>query len=52
MRHGAIGGKLIGAGQGGYFLFVVEPNNRQEFIECMELKEVPFKVDYGGLCVR
>lgn len=55
---GAIGGKVMGAGQGGHFLFIVNPKEKKSFIKNMEviqtlsgrkLKHVPFKVDYEGL---
>ncbi len=29
-EHGALGGKLLGAGGGGYFLFLVDPEHRQD----------------------
>lgn len=29
-RHGALGGKLLGAGGGGYFLFLVDPERRED----------------------
>lgn len=29
-RNGALGGKLLGAGGGGYFLFIVDPERREE----------------------
>jgi len=32
IKNGAIGGKLLGAGGGGYFLFYVPPKNRHKFI--------------------
>ena len=46
---GAIGGKLLGAGGGGFFLFYV-PEDRQTAIrEAMNgLLDIPFKFEHGG----
>jgi D-glycero-alpha-D-manno-heptose-7-phosphate kinase len=44
--NGATGGKLVGAGQGGYLLFVVEPQDRYHLLETMTaagLAELPFR---------
>jgi len=38
MSNGALGGKLLGAGGGGYFLFFVKPLSRYAFVESMERK--------------
>lgn len=32
IKNGAVGGKLLGAGGGGYFLFYVPPQNRNQFM--------------------
>ena len=46
---GAIGGKLLGAGAGGFLLFYVEPQNRQKVLESLkELYSLQFKLDDGG----
>lgn len=45
-EHGASGGKLIGAGGGGYLLFVVEPQDRYHLVETMTaagLTQLPFR---------
>lgn len=34
-RSGALGGKLLGAGGGGYFLFLVEPDHRNEVVSAL-----------------
>lgn len=46
---GAIGGKLLGAGGGGFLLFFVEPQNQQAVIRALgDLYRVPFAFDSGG----
>lgn len=36
LKRGALAGKLLGAGGGGYMLFIVPPEQRTTFIEAME----------------
>ena len=51
---GATGGKLLGAGNGGHFVFYVEPKHQQgvrERLSDMGLKEVPFNFDEKGVQV-
>jgi len=50
LKNGAIGGKLIGAGGGGFLLFYCEANKRQlrEAISKLGLKELLFKFDTEG----
>jgi len=46
---GAVGGKLLGAGGGGFFLFYVEPERRQAVIEALaELRQVDFALERQG----
>lgn len=46
---GALGGKLLGAGGGGFFVFYVQPGKRQAVMESMkDLLYVPFKFEDGG----
>ncbi len=46
---GASGGKLLGAGGGGFILFYVEPTKRQAVIERLaKLIRVGFDIDHGG----
>jgi D-glycero-alpha-D-manno-heptose-7-phosphate kinase len=46
---GAIGGKLAGAGGGGFMLLFVHPSKRQTVIERLnKLIHVPFEFDYSG----
>jgi len=46
---GAVGGKLLGAGGGGFVLFYVEPERQQAVREALTpLVEVRFGIDYAG----
>jgi len=52
LRHGAVGGKLLGAGGGGFFLFYATPFRKHELIEHLEttgLKIRPFRFEQEGL---
>ncbi len=49
-KHGALGGKLMGAGGGGFFMFYCN-NGKNGFRKIMQregLKELPFRVDFEG----
>ncbi len=49
MSAGALGGKLLGAGGGGFLLFYVEPDKQEKFkMEMNNLLEVPFKFENSG----
>jgi D-glycero-alpha-D-manno-heptose-7-phosphate kinase len=49
MDAGAIGGKLLGAGGGGFMLFYVEPENQAKVKERLNsLIHVDFDVDPSG----
>ncbi|MFA5856726.1 MAG: hypothetical protein WC867_05180 [Candidatus Pacearchaeota archaeon] len=50
LKNGAIGGKLVGAGGGGFLMFYCENNKRQlrDAMEKAGLKELPFKFDMDG----
>jgi D-glycero-alpha-D-manno-heptose-7-phosphate kinase len=49
IQAGALGGKLLGAGGGGFLLFYVEPQNQQKVIEAMGgLYRLPIRFDQGG----
>ena len=49
MKAGALGGKLLGAGGGGFILFYAEPNVQQKIIKHLDkLTYVPFKFDTTG----
>jgi D-glycero-alpha-D-manno-heptose-7-phosphate kinase len=46
---GALGGKLLGAGGGGFFIFYVQPEKQASVKDAMkELLYVPFKFENGG----
>ena len=46
---GALGGKLLGAGGGGFMLFIVKPEDRARVRERLkELIHVSFEFDTGG----
>jgi D-glycero-alpha-D-manno-heptose-7-phosphate kinase len=49
MQHGALGGKLVGAGGGGFLMFYAEEKIklRQAMTE-MGLREVRFRFDFEG----
>jgi D-glycero-alpha-D-manno-heptose-7-phosphate kinase len=50
-RAGAIGGKLMGAGGGGFFLFYVRPAQRlavQEALAARGLRPLRFRFDFDG----
>ena len=46
---GALGGKLLGAGGGGFLIFYVQPEYRANVMEAMkDLLHVPFEFENGG----
>ena len=49
MKAGALGGKLLGAGGGGFLLLYVQPEKRQAVREALSgLMEIPFRFETGG----
>ena len=49
MNNGAIGGKVLGAGGGGFLLFFCEPHNQKKLIYALkDLRYVPFKFETQG----
>lgn len=48
IKAGAIGGKLLGAGGGGFILFFATPEKKQRIIDSLGLLHVPFKFDKTG----
>ena len=49
IEAGALGGKLLGAGGGGFLVFYVQPEKRNSVTEAMkDLLYVPFKFEDGG----
>ena len=45
---GAIGGKILGAGGGGFILFFVEPDQQAKVKDVLGLLHVPVKLDFAG----
>ena len=49
MTAGALGGKLLGAGGGGFLVFYVQPEKQEAVKEAMKgLMHIPFKFEDGG----
>ena len=49
MKNGAVGGKLVGAGGGGFLMFYAEDRNRlRHAMARASLEEVRFRFDYEG----
>ncbi len=49
IKAGALGGKLLGAGGGGFLIFYVKPENREAVKEAMkDLLYIPFEFENGG----
>lgn len=49
MKAGALGGKLLGAGGGGFLLFYVQPENQKLVKEAMsDLMYIPFRFEDAG----
>jgi D-glycero-alpha-D-manno-heptose-7-phosphate kinase len=49
MKSGALGGKLLGAGGGGFILFYVRPERREKVKQKLtHLLNVPFRFDSLG----
>lgn len=49
MEAGALGGKLLGAGGGGFLVFYVQPEKQEAVKEAMrDLMYIPFKFENGG----
>ena len=50
LKNGAIGGKLIGAGGGGFLLFYTNsPNKLRKALSKKKLEEIRFKFDFEGV---
>jgi len=50
-QHGALGGKLMGAGGGGFLFFLVPPDRQhdvQRALEGVGLHQKPVRLDIGG----
>ena len=52
LKAGALGGKLLGAGGGGFLVFYVEPDKQEKVKKAMEdLLYIPFEFEDGGTIV-
>jgi D-glycero-alpha-D-manno-heptose-7-phosphate kinase len=54
MKCGALGGKIMGAGGGGFMVFCIEPGRRKDLRTAMEktgLRYMDFKFDWNGSTV-
>ena len=52
LQYGAVGGKLLGAGGGGFLLFYVEKDKQEQFIKAFDnLLYVPFSFEDRGTTV-
>ena len=48
-KAGALGGKLLGAGGGGFLLLYVRPQKQEDVRQALgQLKEIPFHFETGG----
>jgi len=47
-KLGAIGGKVLGAGGGGFFLFCVPPDKRRKMLDTLGLYSIPVKFEHKG----
>lgn len=48
LEAGAIGGKLLGAGGGGFLLVFARPEDHPQIVEAMDLLQIPFEFDTSG----
>lgn len=49
IKAGALGGKLLGAGGGGFLVFYVQPQYQESVMKAMsDLLYIPFKFENGG----
>ena len=48
IQAGAVGGKLLGAGGGGFIIFLTPPHMQKKVAEKLKLRQVPLNFDYLG----
>lgn len=48
MQNGAYGGKLLGAGGGGFLFFIAPPASHARIIKAVGLRAIPFKIENRG----
>ena len=51
LQHGASGGKLLGAGGGGFLLFYCEAERQGELRQSLNLEEFPFHFEHDGTSI-
>ena len=54
-ENGALGGKILGAGGAGYMLFIVKPEDKENFIGKMKengYEDIDFSIDWNGVEAR
>jgi len=51
LKNGAKGGKLLGAGGAGFFLFYCKKNKQDELRNALKLKELPFSIENDGTSI-
>ena len=52
IKNGALGGKILGAGGGGFILFFAKPKDQPKIKECFRnFIEVPFKFENNGTTI-
>lgn len=51
MANGAMGGKLLGAGGGGFLLFYCEPEKQEQLRVALKMRPFPFKFEKDGTSV-
>lgn len=51
IKNGAVGGKLLGAGGGGFLLFYCEKSDQERLDECLGLKKFPIRFEHDGTSV-
>ena len=51
LQHGASGGKLLGAGGGGFLLFYCEAERQDELRQSLTLEEFPFHFEHDGTSI-
>lgn len=51
MRNGALGGKLLGAGGGGFLLFYCQPKDQEKLRVALHMSQFPFSFEKDGASV-
>ena len=51
LENGALGGKLLGAGGGGFLLLYCEKNKQEDLKKALNLKNMEFRFEHDGTSV-